>query len=220
MHRPAAPPSAEPLALFAVTAPGLEPLAAAELAGMGIGATPEPGGVAWEGTREQLFDANLRLRTASRVLLRIAEFRARTWWELERHARRVAWERWLGDERAVRLRVTSRKSKLYHQGAVAERLLQVIGVRADSIPAADAAKSDEEDERTDGQLLVARFLRDRCTLSIDTSGALLHRRGYRQALGRAPLRETLAAALLLGSGWQGQAPLIDPLCGAGTVAIE
>ena len=209
--------------LFAVTAPGLEELCAHELRGMGIAGAAEPGGVAWEGTREELYDASLRLRTASRVLVRVAEFRARTFFELERHARRVPWERFVAPGGAVRLRVTSKKSKLYHEGAIAQRLLDAVERSVGSLRDAGAAKGGEEDEDeggAEGQLFVVRFHYDRCTLSADASGALLHLRGYRQALARAPLRETLAAAMLLGSGWDGSAPLLDPMCGSGTVAIE
>src|SRR5687767_12335981 len=124
---PTAMPAAdERFPLFAVTAPGLEELCAHELRRMGAAAVAEPGGVAWEGTRAELYGANLRLRTASRVLVRVAEFRARTFFELERHARRVPWERFVAPGGAVRLRVTSRKSKLYHEGAIAQRLLDAV----------------------------------------------------------------------------------------------
>lgn len=209
------------LSLFAVTSPGLEALAAAELEAMGVSAAAEPGGVAWEGTREELYAANLRLRTAGRVLVRAAEFRARTFFELERHAGKVPWEQWVGPGRAVRLRVTSRKSKLYHEGAVAQRVLEAIERRAGPLQGVEAAKGEEtEEEGADAQLFVVRFLRDRCTVSVDASGELLHRRGYRREVAKAPLRETLAAAMLLASGWQGSAPLLDPLCGSGTIAIE
>jgi len=78
----------------------------------------------------------------------------------------------------------------------------------------------EETGSEEATLFVVRFFRDRCTISVDTSGALLHRRGYRMATAKAPLRETLAAALLAASGWDGVAPLVDPLCGSGTIAIE
>ncbi|CAN5884916.1 RNA methyltransferase [soil metagenome] len=213
------------LSLFAVTAPGLEALCAAELQELGISAAVEPGGVAWEGTPEQLYAANLRLRTASRVLLRIGEFRARTFFELERHAGRVPWERFVGAGRPVRLRVTSRKSKLYHQGAIAERLAAAVEKQTGAPGEVGAGKGSEAedegaDEGADAQLFVVRFLYDRCTVSADASGALLHQRGYRQAVAKAPLRETLAAAMLLGSGWRAQAPLLDPMCGSGTLAIE
>lgn len=209
---------------YAVTAPGLEMLTARELAALGAHGEVEPGGVAWRATRAELYAANLRLRTASRVLVRVAEFRARTFFELERHARRVAWDRYVGPGRAVRFRVTARKSRLYHERAIAERLhAAVAAVVGAGMPAAverPAAHLGPDDEGADAQLFVVRFLHDRCTLSADASGALLHQRGYRQALAKAPLRETLAAAMLLASGWDGRAPLLDPMCGSGTIPIE
>lgn len=211
----------EPLSLFAITAPGVEPLAAAELRAMGMTGTPEPGGVAWTGTPEQLYDASLRLRTASRVAVLAAEFRAKTFFELERHARKVPWERWVPRGCAVRLRVTCRKSRLYHEGAVAQRVLEAIEHRVGPLAASAVAGDDEGgDDGADSQLFIVRFHRDTCTIRADASGALLHLRGYRQALARAPLRETLAAAMLLGSGWDGTAPLADPMCGSGTIPIE
>jgi putative N6-adenine-specific DNA methylase len=215
------PASADPLKLFAITAPGLEPLAAAELRGLGMQGAAEPGGVSWTGTAEQLYAANLRLRTASRVAVLAAEFRARTFFELERHARKVPWERWVPRGGAVRLRVTCRKSRLYHEGAVAQRVLEAIEHRVGPL-ASSAVGTDEEgaEDEGDAQLFIVRFLRDGCTIRADASGALLHLRGYRQALARAPLRETLAAATLLGSGWTGEAPLLDPMCGSGTIPIE
>jgi putative N6-adenine-specific DNA methylase len=208
-------------ALFAITAPGLEPLAQAELRAMGIDAAAEPGGVAWTGGADDLYAANLRLRTASRVTVLAAEFRARTFFELERHARKVPWERWVPRGGAVRLRVTSKKSKLYHEGAIAQRVLEAIEHRVGPL-ASTGVTGDEEggEEEGDAQLFIVRFVRDACTIRADASGALLHLRGYRQALARAPLRETLAAAMLLGSGWDGTRPLLDPMCGSGTIPIE
>lgn len=213
---------AERLDLFAVTAPGLEPLAEAELRALGIDAAAEPGGVAWTGSPETLYAANLRLRTASRVLLRLAEFPARAFYELERHARRIDWARIVPAGAAVRVRVTSRKSRLYHQNAVAERILAAVERAVGAVAAAPAAAeaAEEDDDAGDAQLVVVRLFRDRCTISADTSGALLHQRGYRQAVAKAPLRETLAAAMLLAGRWSGDEPLLDPLCGSGTIAIE
>ncbi|HEX8695509.1 MAG TPA: hypothetical protein VF746_24060 [Longimicrobium sp.] len=209
------------LALFAVTAPGVEALCARELAALGVAAAPEAGGVAFEGTPDDLYAANLWLRTASRVVVRAAGFRARTFFELERHANKVPWERWIAKGLPVRMRVTSKKSKLYHEGAIAERLLAAVDRRVGGVGEATAAKGAEEGEEDgDAQLFVVRVLRDELTVSADSSGALLHRRGYREALAKAPLRETLAAAMLLGSGWEAQAPLVDPMCGSGTVPIE
>jgi putative N6-adenine-specific DNA methylase len=213
----------ERLSLFAVTAPGLEPLCAEELRGLGVAASAEPGGVAWEGTAGELYRANLWLRTASRVTVRAATFNARGFVELERHAKKVEWARWVAPGGAVRLRVSSSKSKLYHEGAIAERLFAAIDRAVGGIGEARSAKgaADEGEEAAEaGQLFVVRVLRDAVTISADSSGELLHRRGYRQALAKAPLRETLAAAMLLGSGWRGEAPLVDPMCGSGTLVIE
>lgn len=209
----------ETLELFAIAAPGLEPLVAAELRALGIAGTVEPGGVSWSGGVDSLFAANLHSRVASRIVVRAAAFRARTFFELERHARRIPWERWVVRGGAVRLRVTSRKSKLYHEGAIAQRVMEAIDRAVGPLSSATAG-DDEADESADGQLFLIRFVRDGCVVSADTSGALLHLRGYRQALARAPLRETLAAAALHGSGWRTDTPLLDPFCGSGTIPIE
>lgn len=196
--------------LFAVAAPGLEPAVADELRALGIAAKVEEGGVAWSGDDASLCRAVLHLRVASRVLVRVASFRARGFAELERHAHRIEWARFVAPGDAVALRVTARKSRLYHEGAIAERLHGVIG--------APAAATGPEDDAGDAQLFVVRFLHDRCTISADAAGAL-HLRGYRQQLAKAPLRETLAAAML-HAAWQTDAPLLDPLCGSGTIPIE
>ena len=187
--------------------------------------------MSWTGTREQLYAANLWLRTASRVLVRAATFRARAFVELERRANKVPWERFVAPGQRVRFRVTCRKSRLYHSDAVAQRLAAAIerrvggGAGAWSGTSEGSEEADADDERApagapSGQLFVVRFLHDECTISADASGALLHLRGYRQAVAKAPLRETIAAAMLLGSGWDPRAPLADPMCGSGTIAIE
>ena len=209
---------------FAVCAPGLEPLVAAELAALGITPREERGGVEFEADRRALFRANLRLRTATRVLLRLGTFRARTFAELERRARGVPWDRLLGAGDHYRLRVSSAKSKLYHEGAVAERLHGVIeaktGAREATRVEAGEGEADPESLAADAQLFVVRFFRDECTVSADTSGAPLYMRGYRQELARAPLRETLAAAMLLAARWPMDEMLMDPFCGSGTIPIE
>jgi putative N6-adenine-specific DNA methylase len=197
---------------YAVTHPGLESITARELAGLGIppGDT-EPGGVAFTGDATTVIAANLHLRTASRVLVRMGRFRARTFPELERHARRLPWSDYLPAAAVVAFAITSRKSKLYHQGAIAERLLRVIGETTGEV------RTGDDDA---AQLFVVRAVRDGFTVSADSSGALLHRRGYRLATGKAPLRETLAAAMLLAMQWDGSVPLLDPFCGSGTIPIE
>ncbi len=201
------------LAIYAVTAPGLEPLAAAELRQLGLTPTAtEPGGVSFDGTLTDVARANLHLRTASRVLVRLGGFHVRALGELERKAGHLPWRDWLPAGAAVSVRVTSRKSRLFHQKAVAERVLAASGGKATG--------DDGDAEEAQGQLVIVRLLRDDAIISLDSSGPLLHRRGYRLASAKAPLRETLAAALLLDSGWNPTEPLLDPFCGSGTIAIE
>jgi putative N6-adenine-specific DNA methylase len=208
---------------FAIVAPGLEPLALAEAQRLGIPASLEPdgGGLAWRGDLRSVLTANVGLRIASRVLVRVASFEATTFVELERQARRVPWARMVNANGAVRFRVTCRKSRLYHSDAVAQRLGDAV-LRA--VPGTKIVRTKSTDDDAapdeDAQLFVVRMFHDRCTVSADTSGELLHRRGWRQATAKAPLRETLAAALLEASGWDGSAPLVDPLCGSGTIVIE
>lgn len=207
-------PNNGPFSIFAITAPGLEAICAQEVASLGLVPQIEPGGVSFTGSKEALYLANLSLRTASRLLLRIASFEARAFYELEKHARKLPWGRFL-TKKTVCVRVSCHKSKLYHSDAVKERILDAI---ARSVgPISEAASEDEDGA---AQLFLIRFMHDRCTVSVDTSGALLHLRGYRQATAKAPLRETLAAAMLLASGWDRKAPLVDPMCGSGTIPIE
>ncbi|MFY7923910.1 MAG: THUMP domain-containing class I SAM-dependent RNA methyltransferase, partial [Gemmatimonas sp.] len=124
----------------------------------------------------------------------------------------------------ARIRVTCRKSRLYHSDAVAERVGRgILGAVQGSQVAARARDDDDDDDDTPGvpsQLIVVRFDHDQCTISADASGALLHRRGWRQAIAKAPLRETLAAGMIAALPWQGNVPLVDPFCGSGTIGIE
>jgi putative N6-adenine-specific DNA methylase len=206
------------LSLFAVTAPGLEPLCAAELSKLGIQGRVEEGGVAWRGDMASVARANLWLRTATRVLVRVAEFRAKAFFELELNAKKIFWKRYLAAGGRAEFRVTARKSKLYHTGAIAERFEQALVA---AVPGAQAGKAaEDDDDASDAQLFIVRFVHDVATISVDTSGRPLHMRGYRQQLAKAPLRETLAAAMLLAAEWDGTTPLTDPMCGSGTIAIE
>ena len=229
VSRPVAAPAisrSEALSLFAITAPGLEEITAAELRARGIVApVVEPGGVAFSGTLNDVYEANLWLRTASRVVIRIASFHASEFHELERRARRIPWSHYIGVPARVRFRVTCRKSRLYHSDAVAERLGRVIAsshglAGGFAVATGDDSAGDDASEADHAQLFIVRLVHDEVTISADTSGALLHRRGYRQAVAKAPLRETLAAAMLIGSGWDGTAPFADPMCGSGTLPIE
>ena len=170
-------------------------------------------------TTAQMYAATLWLRTATRVMVRLAEFPARTFGELETRAATIRWSAVVAPGAAVRFKVTARLSSLYHEGAIAERLGAACVA---AVPDAHILEGGEDDgdARDDAQLFIVRVLHDSFTLSADCAGALLHRRGYRLAGGKAPLRETLAATLLLAAGYDGSAPLVDPLCGSGTIPIE
>ncbi len=213
-----------PLACFAATPPGVEAITAAELTALGLtpGAT-EPGGVSFPATPRGLYAANLELRTANRITVRLAEFPARAFYELERKAKRVPWSTVVGPGASVRFRVTSRKSRLYHLDGIAQRLTNCVNGQQSTVNGTNPDGDDESDgppADESAQLFIVRVFRDVVTISADSSGALLHRRGYRLDPAKAPLRETLAAAMLLGAGYDGGAPLVDPFCGAGTIPIE
>jgi putative N6-adenine-specific DNA methylase len=220
--------------LFAVCTPGLEPFLAGELGQLGLGPSrsssrsenlppsneliDEVGGIEFQGSIPDVYRANLQLRIASRVLLQLGTFYADTFSDLRRRAKRLSWENYLQPGQSVSLRVTCHQSRLYHSGGVTERVLEAIADRLGQTPPVRKLREDEEGNPP--QLIIVRLGENRCAISIDTSGALLYRRGYRLATGRAPLRETLAAGILLASGWDASSPLLDPFCGAGTIAIE
>jgi putative N6-adenine-specific DNA methylase len=204
---------------FAVTAPGLEPFTAEELRSLELApATEESGGITFKGNLSALYRANLHLRTASRILARLGNFfYATTFPELQKRASHLPWERFLTPGQPVALRVTCHTSRLYHSDAVARTVAEAIAERLGQ--PSPVVKADEESDQFPQSILV-RLVDDKCTVSVDSSGVLLHKRGYRQAVAKAPLRETLAAAILLASGWDRLSPLLDPFCGSGTIPIE
>ncbi len=204
--------------IFVISAPGMEDITARELAALGQTTQLIAGGMEFTGALRDLYRANLLLRTAGRVTVRLGEFYAAAFSELRKKASRLPWECYLQPGQPVALRVTCRQSKLYHSEAVAERVLGAIGDRLGA-PAEAVGWNDESGELPP-QIVMVRLFNNQCTVSVDASGALLHRRGYRQATAKAPLRETLAAGMLLASGWDGRAPLLDPFCGSGTIPIE
>lgn len=215
--------------LFAVTVPGLEPILQRELAGLSIQSQlsrgfdssgelkEDAGGVEFNASLSDLYRANLQLRTAARILARLGEFDAQGFEELHKKTTRLPWEQYLRPGNAVAVRVTCRKSRLYHSDAVAREVIAAISERLGK--PVQLVKFDE-DAQPLPQLIIVRLVHDHCMISVDSSGALLHRRGYRLETAKAPLRETLAAGLILAAGWDTSAPLMDPFCGSGTIPIE
>lgn len=198
--------------LYAVVSPGLESVCAAELSALGI--TPQEvsvGGVAFAGRLRDLYLANLWLRTASRILVRFAEFKSRDFPDLYRHAHRLPWGRFIQPGASVTFRVTCHASRLIHTTRIAETLESALNqaLGRSTNPVGDSP-----------QLVLVRIVDDQVVISIDSSGELLHRRGYRQSVTVAPLRETLAAGVLMLLGWNGTTPLADPMCGSGSFLLE
>ncbi len=199
----------ESLEGFAACLPGVEPFLRQEMIELGL-VKPDDGsanaagegGISFLSPLTGFYRANLWLRTANRVLLRLGRFRAIQFAELRRKAASLPWERYLSPGQPVAIRTTCHHSKLYHSGAVSERVLGAIGDHLKQVP--EVQPFDEEAPKA--QLVLVRLDDDICTISLDTSGEPLHRRGYRLALAKAPLRETLAAAMLFASGWDRSAP--------------
>lgn len=210
--------------IFVTCAPGLEPVLHAELRALraewrGAGFARlerQVGGCYLEGTRGDLERLCLGLSTATRVLLRVARFAAWDADALARGAAEVPWERWLAPAGSLAVAAHATDSALDHTMFIAQRVKDAIcdrfRVRGERRPDVD---------REDPDLLVhAHLVRDRCTLSIDASGEPLFKRGWRRRQGRAPLAETLAAAIVRLAGWDARAPLLDPFCGSGTLLVE
>ena len=198
------------LPLFLAAPPGLEPLLAAEATEIGLpDPAPVPGGVTTHGGWPDVWRANILLRGAGRVLVRLGAFHAVHLAQLDKRARRLDWASVLGRGQPVRVDATCEKSRIYHAGAAAERVGRALAEATGAVLAPDAPLR-----------VLVRIVDDHCTISLDTSGEPLHRRGAKQAVGKAPLRETLAALCLRACGYRGDEPVLDPMCGSGTFVLE
>ncbi len=197
--------------IFMVGTPGLEPLLFAEAQENGFAdATVTPGGVTIIGTWEDVWRANLVMRGATRVLARVGTFMAFHLAQLDKRSRKFAWGDILRQDIPVRVEVsTSKKSKIYHAGAATQRIETALKESHGMTISADAEI-----------VIKARIDDNRVTISVDTSGTSLHKRGHKEAVGKAPMRETLAALMLRDCGYDGTEPVLDPMCGSGTFVIE
>ncbi|MFZ5477885.1 MAG: THUMP domain-containing class I SAM-dependent RNA methyltransferase [Myxococcota bacterium] len=196
---------------YAVATPGLEPITRDEL---GTGEVL-PGGVRFSAEIGDALSRLRMLRTPSRLLAELGEGPARSLEELDMVVRRVAWKQWLHPAAQVEVHATLAKSRLRFRESVEKRVAHVVR---------EALKGPRVVDRgarpTMPQRVQVRVLEDRATVSLDAGGELLHVRGWRAEQGPAPIRENLAAAMVLASGWTGEEPLYDPFCGSGTIAIE
>ena len=201
-----------------------------ELAAIGIqDCSITEAGVEFWGSMESCYLATLWSRTASRVLCRVHQFRAGVLEELFHKVSHFPWELWINPVIPLQIDSHVRFSRIEHEGRVQETVLKAIqrcfasqGLPvpslASSTPLENAQDSDPDVQAR--QRILVHLVENHCEISLDTTGAHLHRRGYRLRHAGAPLRETLAAATLIRSGWQADMPLVDGMCGAGTIAIE
>ncbi|HEY8504061.1 MAG TPA: THUMP domain-containing protein [Gemmataceae bacterium] len=202
---------------FATCARGLEPLTARELTDLGASdVTPGRGGVRFTGDRATLYKANLWLRTAVRVLQPLLEADVSSPDELYEAVRTIDWREYMTPDHTLAVDCNVRDSKITHSQYAARRVKDAI---CDQFRERCGRRPSVDPEEPMVGLNLHVF-RDRAVLSLDSSGASLHKRGYRPVLTKAPLNEALAAGLVLQTGWSGEAPLVDPMCGSGTLPIE
>jgi putative N6-adenine-specific DNA methylase len=224
--------AAQPFEIFLVAAPGLESVLCDEARERGFAnPTAVKGGVTVSGGWPEVWRANLELRGATRVLARIASFRALHLAQLDKRARRVPWAEILRADVPVRVEASCKASRIYHAGAAAQRIERAIAeelgapiVKAAPKPTGKKPAKDMEPEAEDTRAvqIKARIDDDLCTISVDSSGESLHKRGHKEAVNKAPMRETLAALFLRQCGYDGRepVPVVDPMCGSGTFVIE
>lgn len=202
--------------LIATAAMGLESIVAHEVKQLGYEVTVDNGKVIFEAPLSAIPRCNLWLRSADRIKLIVGQFKATTFDELFEATKALPWEYYIAEDGQFPVSGKSVKSTLFSvsdcqaivKKAIAERLKLKYGL-ATKMPETGAFYKTE-----------VAILKDTVTLTIDTSGTGLHKRGYRVGQGEAPLKETLAAALIMLTNWKPEYPLIDPFCGSGTIAIE
>jgi putative N6-adenine-specific DNA methylase len=195
--------------IFLVAVPGLEGPLCAEARAHGFTAKTVSGGVTIKGGWPQVWRANLELRGPSRILARIDEFRVVHLAKLDTRARQVPWSTILRRDVPVRVEASCKSSRIYHSGAAAERIARAIQEELGAPISSDA-----------DLVIKARIENDICTIAVDTSGEPLHKRGHKEAVVKAPMRETMAALFLRQCGYTGSEPVLDPMCGSGTFVIE
>lgn len=199
-----------PFDIFLVATPGLEAPLAEEAREAGFaGAKVTDGGVTFSGTWPDVWRASLVLRGATRILARIAAFRAMHLAQLDKRARKLPWAEYLRPDVPVHVEASCKRSRIYHDGAAAQRVAKAIAEELGAPIAEDAALR-----------IMVRIEDDLVTISIDTTGQSLHKRGFKEGVAKAPMRETMAAMFLRQCGYTGTEPVLDPMCGSGTFVIE
>jgi len=195
--------------VFLVGVPGLEAALEAEALRAGFdGVSRVRGGVEVTGGMTEAARANVSLRCAVRVLWRVAAFRVLHLAQLDKRGRKVPWLDWMKPGVPVRVEAVCRQSRIYHEKAARQRIERALAEAG--IPVAARAEI----------AVKVRIEDDLCTVSLDTTGLALHRRGHKEFVGKAPLRETMAAGFLWRLGFDGTQTVVDPMCGSGTIPLE
>ncbi len=203
---------------FLVATPGMEALVADEAREAGFqGVTVGPGGVTVAGGWPEVWRANLELRGPSRVLARVGSFGRCIWRNWTSGRASLPGARCCAPDVPVRVEATCHASRIYHAGAAAERVGKAIAEEFGA-PVQYAGKAEEE--FAGGVALKVRIADDLVTFSVDTSGEGLHKRGHKAQVGKAPMRETMAAMFLRACGYRPGEAVVDPMCGSGTFVIE
>ncbi|KGR90509.1 RNA methyltransferase [Ureibacillus massiliensis 4400831 = CIP 108448 = CCUG 49529] len=204
------------LQLVATSAMGLESIVAEEVQNLGYETKVDNGKVYFEGDELAIARCNLWLRVADRVKIVVAQFPATTFDQLFESTKSIEWEKYLPVDAAFPVAGKSVKSKLFSvpdcQAIVKKAIVERMKQHYKRLGFLDESGATFKIE--------VSILKDVATITIDTSGAGLHRRGYRQAQGEAPLKETLAAALIKVSKWNPNRPFVDLFCGSGTIPLE
>jgi 23S rRNA (guanine2445-N2)-methyltransferase len=202
---------------FATCARGLEPILAGELRALHAAAVrPGRGGVAFAGDTTLMCHANLWLRTAVRVLQPILEAHVESPDELYDAVQTIEWSAYMTPDHTLAVDCNVRDSRITHSQYAARRVKDAI---CDQFVSRCGRRPSVDVERPMVGLNLHVY-KDDTVLSLDSSGDSLHKRGYRPVLTRAPLNEALAAGLVLSTGWNGDVPLVDPMCGSGSLPIE
>ncbi|MFD1928178.1 class I SAM-dependent RNA methyltransferase [Sporosarcina siberiensis] len=206
----------EKFKLVATTAMGLESIVADEVKALGFKTTSDNGKVYFEGDTAAIAKTNMWLRVADRVRIIVGEFHADTFDDLFEQTKAIRWEQFLSVDAAFPVAGKSVKSILYSvpdcQAIVKKAIVERLKIAYN--------RTGFLDETGPLYKLEVSILKDKVTLTIDSSGVGLHKRGYRVGQGDAPLKETMAAALVKLTRWNPDRPFIDPVCGSGTIAIE
>lgn len=202
--------------LIATAAFGLESLVAKELKRLGCkDLKVENGKVTYYGNEETICKSNLWLRCADRVYIKLSEFVATTFEELFQGIKAISWEEYLPEDANFIVNAKSVKSKLFSLSDI-----QAISKKAIVEKLKETYKKEWFTENGGKYPMLVSILNDTATVLLDTSGEALHKRGYREKGSLAPIKETLAAALVMLSNWRYDRNFIDPLCGSGTIPIE